>query len=78
MVPTVTNTKQQYFEMVGIRRANQRLFLFASAMKYKNIETWPDHKTTTSQLGHVGGIALNSGDKELVVFHRGTRRWESQ
>lgn len=50
----------------------------SSAIKYTNIENWPDQNTTTRQLGHVGGIALNNAGKELVVFHRATRKWESQ
>ncbi|CAF1125696.1 unnamed protein product [Adineta ricciae] len=57
---------------------NHETTALRNSIKYTNIETWPEQKTTTSQLGHVGGIALNNVDKELVVFHRGTRRWESQ
>ncbi|UJR10829.1 hypothetical protein I4U23_015016 [Adineta vaga] len=46
--------------------------------QYVNIETWPDQKVTINQLGHIGGIALNNANNELVVFHRASRKWEFQ
>lgn len=45
--------------------------------QYTNIETWPDQKTT-KEIGQIGGIALNNANSELVVFHRASRKWESQ
>ncbi|CAF4235914.1 unnamed protein product, partial [Rotaria magnacalcarata] len=45
---------------------------------YTNVEIWPDVKSLPAQLGEVGGIALNNANNELVVFHRGSRNWESK
>jgi hypothetical protein len=45
---------------------------------YRNVENWPDVKSLPSQLGQIGGIALSNGNDQLVVFHRGSRKWESQ
>ncbi|CAF3800134.1 unnamed protein product [Rotaria sordida] len=43
---------------------------------YKSVENWPDIKSLPAQLGQVGGIALNNANDELIVFHRGSRKWE--
>ncbi|CAF3716946.1 unnamed protein product [Rotaria sp. Silwood1] len=43
---------------------------------YKNVENWPDVKSLPAQLGQIGGIALNNANNELIVFHRGSRKWE--
>ena len=40
------------------------------------MENWPDVKTLPTELGEIGGIALSNGNKELIVFHRGSRKWE--
>jgi hypothetical protein len=42
------------------------------------VETWPDVKSFPSALGEVGGIALTKNNEELVVFHRGPRKWENK
>jgi hypothetical protein len=42
------------------------------------VDSWPDAKTLPPQLGEVGGIALNKANDELVVFHRGSRKWENK
>ncbi|CAF1189885.1 unnamed protein product, partial [Didymodactylos carnosus] len=43
---------------------------------YKCIETWPDSKSTPG-VGEIGGIALDLND-DLVIFHRGQRKWENK
>ncbi|CAF1507834.1 unnamed protein product [Rotaria sp. Silwood1] len=43
---------------------------------YKNVENWPDVKSLPAQLGQIGGIALSNANNELIVFHRGSRKWE--
>ncbi|CAF0855130.1 unnamed protein product [Adineta ricciae] len=43
---------------------------------YTNVENWPDVKTLPAELGEIGGIALSNGNNELIVFHRGSRKWE--
>ncbi|CAF2813402.1 unnamed protein product [Rotaria sp. Silwood2] len=51
----------------------------AKAMRsnlYKNVENWPDVKSLPAQLGEIGGIGLNNANNELIVFHRGSRKWE--
>lgn len=53
-------------------------FLFYLANLYNNVDTWPDLKSLSTALGEIGGIALSNSNSELVVFHRGSRRWEFQ
>jgi hypothetical protein len=43
---------------------------------YTNIDNWLDVKSLPSELGQIGGIALSNANDELVVFHRGSRKWE--
>lgn len=45
---------------------------------YTCIESWPDTKSLPGQLGEIGGLALNKANDELVVFHRGSRKWENK
>ncbi|CAF3020503.1 unnamed protein product [Rotaria sp. Silwood2] len=45
---------------------------------YKNVQDWPDIKSLPIQFGEIGGIALNNANNELIVFHRGSRKWESE
>ncbi|CAF1639099.1 unnamed protein product, partial [Adineta ricciae] len=45
---------------------------------YTCVETWPDVKSLPGQLGEIGGITLNKANDELIVFHRGTRKWETK
>ncbi|UJR29117.1 hypothetical protein I4U23_010331 [Adineta vaga] len=47
-----------------------------SSNLYINVENWPDMKSLPTQLGEIGGIALNNANNELIVFHRGSRKWE--
>ncbi|CAF1192501.1 unnamed protein product [Adineta steineri] len=47
-----------------------------SSNLYTNTENWPDVKTLPVELGEIGGIALNNANNELIVFHRGSRKWE--
>jgi hypothetical protein len=51
-------------------------FCFCLANLYTNVEGWPDLKSLPTQLGEIGGIALTNGNNELVVFSRGSRKWE--
>ncbi|CAF4166353.1 unnamed protein product, partial [Adineta steineri] len=44
---------------------------------YKSVHHWPNVQSLPKELGQVGGIALNNANDELVVFHRGSRKWES-
>lgn len=53
-------------------------FLCLAANLYTCVETWPDVKSFPSLLGEVGGIALTKSNEELVVFHRGPRKWENK
>ncbi|CAF4056558.1 unnamed protein product [Adineta steineri] len=43
---------------------------------YKSVHHWPNVQSLPKELGQVGGIALNNANDELVVFHRGSRKWE--
>ena len=56
---------------------SDRCLLFL-ANTYTYIESWPDVKSLPNELGQVDGIALNNANGELVVFHRGSRKWEAQ
>jgi hypothetical protein len=49
-----------------------------SSNLYTCVDSWPDSKSLPSQLGEVGGVALTKGNDELVVFHRGSRKWENK
>jgi len=54
------------------------VLLCSVANLYTCVDSWPDAKTLPPQLGEVGGIALNKANDELVVFHRGSRKWENK
>ncbi|CAF4777868.1 unnamed protein product [Rotaria sp. Silwood1] len=47
-----------------------------TANLYENVENWTDVQSLSAQLGEIGGIALNNANNELIVFHRGSRKWE--
>ena len=51
-------------------------FCFCLADLYKTVEGWPDVASLPTQLGEIGGIALTNANNELVVFSRGSRKWE--
>jgi hypothetical protein len=53
------------------------LYLFLANL-YTCVDSWPDTKSLPSQLGEIGGLALNKANDELVVFHRGSRKWENK
>ena len=53
-------------------------FVFSLANLYTCIDSWPDVHSLPRQLGEIGGLALNNANDELVVFHRGTRKWENK
>jgi hypothetical protein len=60
-------------------KENQKLFFyFFLEDLYTNVEAWPDVKSLPTQLGQIGGIALNNANDELIVFSRGSRKWESR
>ena len=66
-----------FFLFWNIFRDNKlRWFSFVLANLYTNVENWPDVKTLPTELGEIGGIALSNGNNELIVFHRGSRKWE--
>ncbi len=54
------------------------ILLSFSANLYTCVDSWPDRKSLPSQLGEVGGLALTKANDELVVFHRGSRKWENK
>ena len=45
---------------------------------YTCTDSWPDIKSLPDRLGEIGGLALNKANDELVVFHRGPRKWETK
>ncbi|CAF1152901.1 unnamed protein product [Rotaria sordida] len=49
-----------------------------SSNLYTCVDSWPDVKSLPGQLGEIGGLALNKANDELVVFHRGSRKWENK
>jgi len=61
----------------SLRKDHECMYSF-SANLYTCVDSWPDAKSLPSQLGEVGGIALTKGNDELVVFHRGSRKWENK
>ena len=55
-----------------------RCSVILASVTYHNVDSWPDVKSLPTPLGEIGGIALNARASELVVFHRGSRKWESK
>ncbi|CAF1185230.1 unnamed protein product [Didymodactylos carnosus] len=69
LLPTSPHLNEK--QIVKLHSANK-----ISNNLYKCIDTWPDSKSVP-RLGQIGGIALGFND-DLVVFHRGERKWESR
>lgn len=45
---------------------------------YTCVDSWPDLKSLPTELGEIGGLAMSKNNDELVVFHRGSRKWENK
>ncbi len=60
-------------------RKIRNIFLhFFLANLYTCVDSWPGTKFLPSQLGEIGGLALNNANDELVLFHRDGRKWEKK
>lgn len=54
------------------------VFFLIVANLYACVDSWPEIKSLPGQLGEIGGLALNKANDELIVFHRGSRKWENK
>jgi hypothetical protein len=64
------------FYLFQIKKSKIKFILLFWGNLYTNIESWPDIESLPVELGEIGGIALTNADNELVIFHRGSRKWE--
>lgn len=66
----LTYGKEQIVKLHNAKIMNSNL--------YQCVDSWPDVKNLPSQLGEIGGLAMTKGNDDVVVFHRGSRKWENK